>query len=272
MKHTSVILVFISFILLSGCLKDRNNDGVEIYPARDMGIINSAFEDAFSMVDRVGKSEPGLRNNYGLPECATVVFQDTLQFPYSVVIDFGEENCMGMNGVNRRGKIHFTISGPYQEIGTVITTWLEDYHVMDYLLTGTRVVTNQGENASGNQYFTVVENDVTLTHPDGIWTSTWESERIREWVQGAITALNPFDDEYSVTGSAAGVSREGEPYVVEIEESLIVKLVCPWVTSGTITLYPDDNLPISLDYGDGMCDSQAVVTVGGATYDIILNN
>jgi hypothetical protein len=269
MKIQHLSLLFIGIVVLSACKKD-NKEELDIYPARDMATINSAFEDAFSMVDRVGKSEPGLRNNYGLPECATVSV-DTLALPFTITIDFGEENCTGNNGINRRGKIHVTVTGPYQDEGTTITTTLEDYFVMDHLLTGARVVSNLGENAQGNLHYSVVESDVTLTEPGGEWTATWQSNRMREWIAGHNTLWNPFDDEYAITGTGSGVSRIGTPYTVTITQPLIAKIICPWVVQGTIDLHPEGGLVLKLDYGAGTCDQQATVTVNDNTYNILLN-
>jgi len=261
--------ILLALVLLSGCEKDEKEE-LSLYPARDMALANSAFEDAFSMVDRVGKSEPGLRNNYGLPDCANASI-DTLNFPFTITIDFGEDNCTGNNGVDRRGIIYVEVTGPYQDEGTTITTTLQDYYVMDHQVTGTRVVTNLGENEMGNLQYSVVETDVTVTAPNESWTSTWASDRTREWTDGQNTLWNPFDDGYEITGSASGVSREGVPYSVEITQPLEAKVICPWVTSGVIELFPEDGFPMSVNYGGGTCDQQAVVTVNGNDYNIILN-
>lgn len=269
MKIQHLTLLMFGLLILGACKKEDKEE-LDIYPARDMATINSAFEDAFSMVDRVGKSEPGLRNNYGLPECA-IVSIDTLALPFTITIDFGEENCTGNNGINRRGKIHVTVTGPYQDEGTQITTSLENYYVMDHHVVGTRVVTNLGENNAGNLHYSVVESDVAMTAPDEEWTSTWQSNRTREWIVGQGTWWNPFDDEYALTGTASGVSRVGTPYTVEITEPLIVKIVCPWVVQGELELNPEAGIPLTLDYGSGTCDQQATVDVNGNIYNIILN-
>lgn len=269
MKFQQFTFLLVGLILMSSCKKD-NKEELDIYPARDLAAINSAFEDAFSMVDRVGKSEPGLRNNYGLPECASVSI-DTLALPFTITIDFGEENCTGNNGIQRRGRIHVTITGPYQAEETQITTILEDYFVMDHQVAGTRVVTNLGENNAGNVHYSVIESDVTMTAPDGDWTSYWQSDRTREWIAGQATWWNPFDDEYAITGTATGISRVGTPYNVEITQPLLAKIICPWVVQGELVLNPEGSFPLTLDYGVGTCDQQATVEVNGNVYNIILN-
>lgn len=270
MKTKHLLPLLLAVLVLGGCKKDEEKEELDIYPARDMALINGAYSDAFSMVDRVGKSEPGLRNNYGLPECATVIFQDTLEFPYAVTIDFGETNCTDDYGVNRRGKIHFEITGPYQDEGTVISTELEDYHVMDHHLQGSRAVTNLGENTEENLHFSVVESNVSLTAPNNEWTAYWESNRNREWAEGRSTWWNWFDDVYTITGDANGISRNGVPYTINITDPLVVKIGCPWVAGGALDLLPQNSSVLTLEYGDGNCDANAKVIVEGNEYDITL--
>lgn len=270
MKVKHLLPFLLAVLVFSGCKKDEEKEELDIYPARDMALINGAYSDAFSMVDRVGKSEPSLRDNHGLPECATVIFQDTLDFPYELTIDFGETNCTDDYGVNRRGKIHFEISGPYQETGTVISTTLEDYHVMDHHLQGTRTVTNLGENENENLHYSVVEEDVSLTAPNNEWTAYWDSNRIREWSEGNDTWWNWFDDVYNITGDASGISRNGVPYTINITNPLIVRIGCPWVVDGSLDLLPENSPVLTLEYGDGSCDADAKVIVEGNEYNITL--
>ncbi len=268
MKIQHLIPFFLVLVVLASCKKEEEPKDPDLNPAKDMALTFGAYSDAFSQVDRVGKSEPGLRDNYGLPACATVIFQDTLQFPYTIIIDYGEDNCPDDWGVNRRGKIVFQITGPYQDLGTEISTNLEEYHVMDHHLQGSRVVTNEGENSDGNMWFSVVEADVTLTAPDGSWTSYWESTRVREWSNGEATWWNWFDDIYEITGTAEGISRTGVPYTVNISNPLVVKIGCPWIVEGNISLVPEGSSVFSIDYGSGNCDDDAVVTYEGEDYYI----
>lgn len=265
-----VFLAIVAALAVSCSKKDDQQDELDLYPARDMALIQGAYSDAFSMVDKVGKSEPGLRDNYGLPECATVIFQDTLQFPYTLMIDFGETNCEDEYGILRRGKIHITITGPYQDVGTSITTWLDNYFVMNHQLQGERVVTNLGQNEMENLHFSVEESNVSLTAPNNEWVSYWESNRDREWVSGRNTMWNPFDDEYSITGAASGVTRLGTPYTIEITQPLIVKVWCPYIVSGGLDVLPENSSVLQVDYGAGGCDQMATVTVNGNEYDITL--
>lgn len=272
MKTKNLLPFLLALVVLTSCKKDQEEEELDIYPARDMALINGAYSDAFSMVDRVGKSEPGLRDNYGLPECATVIFQDTLQFPYSVTIDFGTDNCVDDYGINRRGKIHFSITGPYQDEGTVVSTSLEDYYVMDHHLQGSRTVTNLGENDEENIHFSVVEEGVSLTSPNNEWTAYWESNRNREWIEGRDSWWWWLDDVYTVSGDASGITRNGVPYTINITNPLKWRIGCPWVYQGSLDILPEESDVLTLNYGDtgDDCDNSAVVTVNGNDYTISL--
>lgn len=272
MKTYSSLAVICTLLLVSSCKKEEPEEQHDLTATKDMALVYGAYADAFSMVDKVCKSEPDVRSSNGLPDCATVILQDTVQFPYSLTIDFGETNCLDDYGINRRGKIHVTITGPYQEEGTQITTTLEDYHVIDHHLQGSRVVTNLGPDAeTGNLKYSVVEQDVTLTAPDGEWTSYWESTRTREWVDGAESNWLWLDDIYEITGDAEGVTRTGVPYTINISSPLVVKVGCPWVVEGNLDLYPEGFPTFTLNYGDGNCDNNASVIVEGQEYFFTLN-
>lgn len=142
------------------------------------------------------------------------------------------------------------------------------------MIEGTRTSTNNGKNSQGQTNFTVkVENGVVTT-PDGE-IITWESDRLRTWVEGENTGFftldnnNQFmgwdgitDDVYEITGDGNGTTRNDIDYTVEISTPLRVQLDCRWITEGIITLTPEGYQDRVLDYGDGECDNKARVTIG----------
>ena len=153
----------------------------------------------------------------------------------------------------------------YRDVGTVITVTLDNYHVDDYHVTGTKTITNNGTNAFGNLYYTVVVSGASITHPTGSWTSTWESTRTREWTAGESTLVH-FDDEYMITGTASGVNRQGNNYNLTITSPLKVEFDCSWITQGELELEPDGKPTRYIDYGSGACDNNVNVMVNGNTF------
>lgn len=209
-----------------------------------------------------------------LPECATVTI-DTVNSFRTITIDFGSEPCLCDEWDNRyrQGIVTATWTGAYKDSGTVVTITTTDYYQgvlpsqmnkFDFFKT----VTNMGHNDNGNLHFAIDVSSAVIT----LWTGeniTWTSQRDREWIEGSSTPL-PFDDKYSITGSAAGTDRLGQPFTVNITSSLIFKFGCPWIVQGTLEIQHGSNPVAVLDYGEGTCDNDATVTIDGVTYNIEL--
>jgi len=269
MKRNLLLLGIVALVALTSCRKNKDFDQKELNPAKDMSAIDNSFEEVYAMIDKVARTEPGIRD-YGFPECVTVLV-DTVSNPKSITIDCGETNCTFSNGVNRRGKILVTFTGRYRDEGTVITVTLENYHVNDYYLQGTKTVTNLGYNDEGNLTYSVEIAGAQLTAPDNSWTSTWQSSRLREWIAGENTIWNPFDDVYAITGSGSGVSRNGATFDVNITNELIVKIGCRWIVQGNVAVTRPTAEDFTVNFGSGNCDNVAVVNIFDNDYTITMN-
>jgi hypothetical protein len=199
--------------------------------------------------------------------CVTVTL-DTLSFPFTITIDFGDINCLCNDGKWRRGRILVEHSGPYWATGTVITTTLENYYVNNHQVMGTKVVTNQGPNSSNNPTW-MVHVDGQVVKPNG-GVITWVGDRMREWVDGHNTPFLWWDDVYMLTGSHNAVASNGATLSATISEGLQIALNCYWIEAGVIELQHSNFPLIVLDYGEGTCDDDAVVYIDGTPYPIKL--
>jgi hypothetical protein len=277
MKRANLIsgLIVFAFLamMVTACKKDSNIELEDKAISQDDAYAESTFENVSDMADEayeIGtggnlKLYPGER--MFLSDCATVTL-DTTVFPRTLTIDFGEENCLCHDNKYRRGKIIISFTGRYHETGTIITHTFENYFVNDNSVEGSKVVTNMGENENGNLYFTI-EVEGVVQKEDGS-TFSWNSSRVREWIQGSDTH-NRWDDIYLITGTASGIRPNGLTWEREIMTALRVELACRFIVSGTIELRPEDRPVRLLDYGNGDCDNEATVTVDGETYTIYLH-
>ncbi len=275
MKRTIFIkglALFAVFAIFTTSCKKENIQLEDTTISQDDAYAEKTFEDVSDMANEaydIGtgnhlKLFPG--NRMFLSECATVTL-DTTVFPRELTIDFGEENCLCRDGKYRRGKIIISFNGRYRHPGTVITHGFEDYYVNNRSVSGTKVVTNMGENENGNLYFTN-EVDGVVQREDGS-TFSWNSSRVREWIQGSNTGT-PWDDIYLVTGTAYGVRPNGLTWDQEIIIPLRVELACRFIVSGSIELTPENRPVRLLDFGNGDCDNIATVTINGETFTIFL--
>lgn len=266
------IFVLILGFSMNSCTKKDDIQTADTSYSRDESFAQSEFDRVSGIGDeaydiKTGNLKSGEGHRVFLSACATVTL-DTAANPKELIIDFGEENCLCLDGRYRRGKIIITFTGRYREPGTVITHGFEDYYVNDNQVDGTKVVTNMGENENGNIYFTIEVIGVIHKANNG-GTISWNSSRQREWIQGYST-MNPWDDIYLITGTAHGIRANGLEWDSEITNPLRVELACRFIVSGTIEMQPENRPLWILDYGDGECDNVATVTVNGVTYTIYL--
>jgi hypothetical protein len=276
MKRTSLfsagwsfMTAILLFSLLSACgnrksVRESFRTSTEDNAAAELE--SSIIVDALNATARQGGQKTDSLGAW-LPSCATATM-DTTVTPRTLTIDFGSTNCLCSNwdGKNRRGKLIATWSGRYRDAGTVITHRSENYFVDDNKLVWNHSATNNGPGSNGNYTFTVKAENCSYETTDG--TISWNSTRTREWTQGYAT-LTPWDDVYVITGSASGKNRQSDDFSITIDEGLKKIVGCKWLVSGKMTL-TSDGKERKLDYGDGTCDSKAILTYNNKDYQINL--
>ena len=208
-----------------------------------------------------------------LSSCSVITFDTSslvsVSNPDTTIIDFGT-GCIGNDGKSRSGKIIISSTGRYFDQGTVVTITPQNYFVNGNGVSGSRVVTNTGNNSSGQPTFTVqVNGTVTLANSGG--TITWSASRIRTWIVGYDTPLLFADDEISVTGSSNGTNASAENWTCLINTLLVHKRSCREIVSGSKTVTPSSRPERLINYGNGECDDTFEVIINGNTYTITIN-
>lgn len=184
-----------------------------------------------------------------------------------ITIDFGTNGITSTkDGKTRKGKIIITFTGGYRKTATSVTHSFDNYYVNNNKHEGTKTVTYNGLDANGNHNWSIVAN-ITLTRANGN-VSTWYSNRVRTMIAGAATPFNWLDDQYSITGSASGVTSKGDSYTLNISTPLLVKVGCRYIQSGVIN-FTRSTSTASIDYSQGgtsvACENTALVTYNGTT-------
>lgn len=257
-------------VSVAGCKKnnDENPDDVDIELTTENATAEVIINDVTNIADLAyNQNSTAYKDGFPYSNCATLSF-DTTVIPNRIVIDFGEENCLCTDLRYRRGKIYVAFSGGYFQAGSFRNITTENYFVNDNQVLLDKTVTTEGLNNSGNYYFTIVE-ECTINWSEG-GSLHWESERGREWIEGSTTILNIFDDVYLISGSASGTRPDGQTYTQVITNPLRVEISCSNIVSGTVDITPEGKPVRTLDYGDGICDRIATVTVLGYTFTILL--
>jgi hypothetical protein len=266
---TALSVVIATSVVFTGCKKNEEDKKPTSYTSSsDNSIAENAFAGIMKQISAVSDSTNAFRT---AATCGTITITpyNTTTWPKTLVINFGNTNCMGSDYNNRRGIITAVFSGPYLDSGTVVTITLTNYYHNDYKIQGTQTIKNKGHNAAGHLLYNVNVVNATVTHPTNGKSSTWTTVQEREFVQNG-PGIN--DDYYLIRGNSNGVSMEGESYTITTNSDLRVNVGCPWIVSGAFTLTLTDypNYPIVFDYGNGACDGNATATFNGTTYNVVM--
>lgn len=193
--------------------------------------------------------------------CPTVTFaQPKGAWPNTITLDYSPDGCTKDNHTFK-GQIVIEQSNKMNVVGAERVVTFNDFYLNNVKIEGTRTLTNEGPNASGQPVWSKTA-DETFTFPDGN-TATYSTDRTRTLINGANTPT-PIDNVWSIEGSGAGTNRKGETFTATITSPLIKRALCPWIAEGVIEFEHDGKMR-TLDFGDGACDRDAVLTLNDGT-------
>ncbi|MDN4164854.1 hypothetical protein QWY31_05035 [Cytophagales bacterium LB-30] len=264
--------LFVALAVLSACNRlEETQDNI------DSSEVNSIAENEFNSVlemvdDETASGTPGSRVNSRntLPECASVSYNQATR---TLTINFGNENCLCLDGIYRRGSIVAVFTGEFREVGSTSTITLENYYVNDNHFQGTKTYELLNVPPQ-NLKWQVSVSDASIETEAG--TFTWEADRTVERISGNDTPFNFSDDVYLVEGTATGQNRRGTNYESVITTPLkkVRQSGCARVfVSGVVELTNEGGQTLVLDYDpldDEACDRLAEVTINGRTRQITL--
>lgn len=255
------VAIALMAVFVTSCRKDKKEE-FDLTVDSDNSRAENLFSDLFKVVDQASINESGIREN--IIGCIDTIIVDSTSNPRSILIDFGDDNCVSDDGRIRKGRIFVTYTGRYRDEGTVIIVTPQNYTVNGYLLQGTKVITNLGLNSQGKVHFSIQVNG-SVTAAGSSQTAYWQSNRTRTWVAGSNT-ITPWDDVYEITGSGSGTSQNGTPFTVNITSPLRAEIGCPWLVSGIFQVTPQDGFVRTFNLGNGECNSGFSVNVNGQTF------
>ncbi len=202
-----------------------------------------------------------------------VITNDTSATPHVLTIDFGPTPHTCLDGRTRQGEIICTYTGHYKDSASTHTLTYSNYYIDGLKMTGSKTVTNMGTNIYGQVWYNVVVNDSLYLTTDSV--VSWTGNRTRTWLSGYSTASR-IDDEYLIGGTTVLKRANGHifTYAISTSSPLKVKLSCPFIESGVVTIssssFTSGDRTLDYGYGGGGCDALALLTIGSHTYIITL--
>jgi hypothetical protein len=188
-----------------------------------------------------------------------------------LVIDFGV-GCPSPNPdgeVVRKGRIIVNYDLPYWDSGSVHRITFDDYYYDGVRLSGYKTIENRGYNGNLKLYSSIIVSD-TLHLGSNEGYISYNSERERVFVNGFNTNGDVTDDVYEVTGSGAIKRGNGSYCDFNILTALLVSGNCKNIKAGELQLIPLNGDSRTINYGEGDCDDDAKLEIGGLTFDIKL--
>lgn len=276
MKTRIFLLTAISVLFaFSSCTRQNEIDQASIDLADDEAVSDAIFEDIFNTVDHADilledLQKGGMTKSVAISDSCpmvTIDHPDDAVWPKTITIDYGYL-CTGFYENTRSGKIIIVVTGPRLIEGSTRSVTFDDYFINGIKVEGTKVIQNIGFNSNQNLVFSVTLTDGKLTFPDDRTIERSVSHE-REWIAGLLTR-NIWDDECLVTGVASGVNLNGVSYTNTITAALHWKRVCKFIVSGIVKIEREGRDPVVLDYGNGVCDARAVLTMGDQSKEILL--
>lgn len=205
--------------------------------------------------------------------CATVT-KDTTVFPNQLTVEFGN-GCTLNDGSPVTGVITGTYtSSQFGSVpGSQAVLNFDSFYINGNHILGVITLQNKGTNANSNMTF-----DVSMTNGNLIFGS--DGRMIKQNVQWLFELITSgtnviSDDQFSITGTANGVTSNGDAYTDSIVSPLVISRDPNCVREfikGVTLAHIANNPDLQIDYGSGTCDTRADATQGGVTVRISLKD
>lgn len=252
MKATQLIhvllLATVVALMTTGCEKFRENRQYDA--TLDHSVAESSFNDIYRVVEQLVGTTRGL-----VSDTCIAVTGSTAEYPTTLNIDFGAEQCADLYDVKRSGSMSLTLTDDWLTTGAQATVVPNNLMISGFGVTGTLSLVNLGYNTSNQREVGFKVTDAVITQPDGS-TVAWSCDRLYTLVDANNAALI-FDDEYNITGTAEGINNEGRAFQVVITTPLIWEAICRWVRSGNTKITVEDLKEREVFYGTDYCVENA---------------
>lgn len=291
----AALLAISAAITFSSCKKDNQSNEpqqdddltISIDAAQNNAIASGEFDDVLLITQSATSEDAGEDISLGTEgafmrgaesggifsrdrKCFTVNVIPKIrgEWPKTVTINFGD-GCTGKDGKVRKGRIVSIYTKPAFMPGAVVSTTFIGYQVDSFEISGTHKVTNTSTLSKGSFRVEVIQGKITNTNT-GSWRKHESDHEITQ-LEGWNSDINPLKNGYRITGSTQGANSRGLKWKTQTETSLIRKFDCQWISKGILKIWRNDlAAAATLDFGNGTCDDQAMITYKNRTKTITL--
>lgn len=221
-------------------------------------------EDVYT-TDEIQATSKGSYNSDYLPDCVTITTVVT-STSKEKIIDFGE-GCELPNGNFLSGIIKLSYLKDMEMATKTLSFSLENFTFNGVSVEGSATVQRMRSNENGNPQSDAVAN-FTGEWPDGA-AASFTGNRTREWIEGFGSGFWG-DNVFLISGKGTYTGKLDNVFVKETLSPLRRELSCRFLVSGILQISRND-ATVSLDFGDGSCDSKGILTYpNGESEEIFL--
>lgn len=252
------------FLTLLSCQKNSDTNFTENDTVLD-AVTNATAEsqDALTSVEDLENDMLEARDGGTCPTIIRTAPKGS--FPTVITVDFGI-GCLTQNGRFHSGKIIIEQSDSMRATGATRVTTFENFGIDSLrLMNGVVTLKNEGKNENGNLKFSRKITDMVIEGPNG--QLNIRSLHTRTLVKGDDTE-DRADDVWRIEGETIGTSEDHVVFYAYIREALVRKGDCPYIVSGKEVVTRKGHMAV-IDYGDGVCDRFAIVTLENGNKRII---
>ncbi|MCW0482646.1 hypothetical protein [Gaoshiqia sediminis] len=276
MKTRNVILPIVFSLSLISCQKnDHDAEGVTEEDIEIIKTENQAtylLEDLESEVDYFSASSESSNMQksaqVGGP-CAAITIDVTEEtiFPVVVTVDYGD-GCDGLWGHRKSGTIVITKTAPWFQEGAKRIIEFQNFVMDTVAVSGSMTITTEAFQQNLVSFRTV--SNIAFT-----WNETLSLNRTaditRSLLAGFDTPFDITDNVIEAEGMATLTFPGGDRYTRQTVEPLVIMGSCQHIVSGILEIVKNGETAITVDYGDGTCDNNVVVSKDGESVEVELN-
>jgi len=199
-----------------------------------------------------------------------VVSIDTAEagYPITILIDYGTGTVLH-HGETISGTVSIEITAAKNTDGAKRIITYNGCKIDSVTITGTDVELFNGDNATTRK--NTITTDVNFVLDNGTKLAR-KGTAVHEWLEGLATQQEHADDKIQKTGSVSVTSSDGNEWTKTIKEPLIKLGDCRNYVQGTVEYLLNSDVVAVLDYGDGTCDTTAILTIGDEQVEITFQN
>lgn len=260
---SSLSIMVAGLLILNSCSKDAEQTA-------DTSEGEKATESENIILDAISTANDGLDGSFDgvssgkTSACSAVVVDMNAK---TVLIDFGTDGCVGVNGRTRKGKILITYVGTSVKTATSRTITFTTYSVNNNILSGTFSQSAIQRPTATSVSSSISASNVSLILSDGRTYILSAFQRTFLYEYGDLKIVT--DDVSTITGSSTQTGATGNVTSIEITSPIIYKGSCAstgfyYPSSGIYKLI-DGKITYTIDWGTGSCDKDISITALGKT-------